>query len=189
MELRRQMRAIRGALPEEARARRSSAIVERVRALDVWPEARVIAAFVSIRGEADPSALVAEAFASGRRVALPRVDMDAGVVRMLELEPNAELREEGAFGIPEPPADAPEIPLEAVSLVIVPALGLDPRGHRIGWGRGFYDRLLPTMPNATRVGIAYDFQLLAEIPNSEHDERMDFVVTDARTLKASAGGD
>ncbi|NOY92549.1 MAG: 5-formyltetrahydrofolate cyclo-ligase [Deltaproteobacteria bacterium] len=189
MELRRQMKAIRGALPAEARARRSSAIVARVRELDIWSKARNVAAFVSIRGEADPGALVDEILASGKRLALPRVDMEAGVVRMHELREGMELVEHGRFRIPEPPADAPLMPSEELDLVLVPALGLDPRGHRIGWGRGFYDQLLPSMPNATRVAIAYDFQLLAEIPFSERDVQMDFVVTDRRTLEMSAGGE
>jgi len=185
-QLRGQMKAIRGALPAEARVARSCAIVARVLELAAWREAKVVAAFIAMRGEADPAALVAEALGSGRRVTLPRVDAEARELRMHEFDEATVLSPQGAYGILEPPEDAPLTPLDEVDLVLVPALVLDPLGYRIGYGGGFYDRLLPSMHNATRVAIAYDFQLLAEIPTHDHDQRVDYVVTDTRTLETGA---
>jgi 5-formyltetrahydrofolate cyclo-ligase len=65
----------------------------------------------------------------------------------------------------------------------VPALAVDARGFRIGYGRGFYDRLLPTLPNALTVAIVYDFQLVAEVPEEPFDVPVHVVATDARVLR------
>ena len=70
---------------------------------------------------------------------------------------------------------------------MVPALALDPRGHRIGYGGGYYDRTLGVYaPPAFTVGVAYEFQLMAEIPNSEGDATVGWIVTDARSEKTEA---
>jgi len=155
--------------------------------LEAWVDASFVAAFVSIRGEADLSALVDQALERDGRVALPRVDMEANDIFLHEVKDPHALARGGAFDIPEPSPDAPLAPLAAIDLVLVPALGLDPMGRRIGWGRGYYDRLLPQLPRAVRVAVAYDFQLLAEIPDQPHDARVDFIVTDTRTIEVATG--
>jgi 5-formyltetrahydrofolate cyclo-ligase len=91
--------------------------------------------------------------------------------------------EEKGYGFMEPSPDAPEA--TALDLVIVPAIGVDPRGHRIGYGAGYYDRTLPKVaPPATTIIVAYDWQILAEVPATEHDVRCAWVVTDVRTFDA-----
>ena len=72
---------------------------------------------------------------------------------------------------------------ERVDLVLVPALAIDAQGHRIGWGKGFYDQLLAgEAAGAVRVGYVYDFQLLAECPVMPHDVPVQWVVTDTRAF-------
>jgi 5-formyltetrahydrofolate cyclo-ligase len=179
-QIRKRMRALRNAIPNEARLKRSHAIAERVRALDAWATARVIAGYVAMRGEADPAELLAEARSRGREVALPRVDFESETLT-LHLSVDGELEESG-MGFLQPPKESPQIAEHTVDLVLVPALASDERGYRIGWGKGFYDRLLPTMPRAMRVALLFDFQLVAEVPSTPGDERVDCVVTDTRTL-------
>ena len=71
----------------------------------------------------------------------------------------------------------------------MPALGVAPSGHRIGYGAGYYDRTLPLhAPPAVTLAVAYDFQLLAEVPVTEGDVPVDFIVTDRRVLRAEADG-
>ena len=70
-------------------------------------------------------------------------------------------------------------------MIVVPALAVDPRGHRIGYGAGYYDRTLPRFaPPAVRRAVAFDFQLVAEVPSTEGDVAVDWIVTDARALRA-----
>jgi 5-formyltetrahydrofolate cyclo-ligase len=68
---------------------------------------------------------------------------------------------------------------------VVPALAVDPRGHRVGYGAGFYDRTLPRfVPPAVSIAVAFDFQLAVEVPTTEGDVAVSWIVTDARELRA-----
>lgn len=181
-ELRRRLKGVRAALPEDVRMERSARAAKHALALDAVRNARTIASYVPIRGELDPAAVADVLRESGATIALPVIDMEAGE---LVLREDVGDREPGPFGIPEPPASAPRI--EAVDLVLVPALAVDPRGHRIGWGKGFYDQLLPSLGGALKVAMVYDFQLVPEVPNRDGDVAIDILVTDSRTLYAEAG--
>ena len=81
------------------------------------------------------------------------------------------------FGIGEP--TGPEwTDMEAIALIAVPGVAFDRKNNRMGRGRGFYDRLLKSTPHATKVGLAYDFQMLDEIPVESHDVPMNLVITE-----------
>jgi 5-formyltetrahydrofolate cyclo-ligase len=179
-ELRNRMRSVRAVLPASARAERSRAAAESVMKLAEYANAQTIIGFCAIQKEIDPGDLLAQARASGKTVGLPRVVED--VLELREYRDVSEL-EEGAFGVMEPVASAPVIAADSVDLVIVPGLAFDARGHRLGYGRAFYDRLLPQMTRAFRVGFAYDFQFMMELPNDAHDVPMHAVVTDQRVLR------
>lgn len=179
------MRAVRKALPAEARAQRSQAIVERLLALRAWKDAEVVAAFVAIRGEVDLSELRVRAHAAGKTVALPRVDYELGRIVLLAHAPGDPL-EPGSLGVPEPTPSAPRIALSAVDLVVVPGLAFDPRGYRVGYGKGFYDQMLPTLTEALSCAVGFDFQLVSEVPDQPHDVPVDVLITDARHLAVSA---
>jgi 5-formyltetrahydrofolate cyclo-ligase len=89
-----------------------------------------------------------------------------------------------------PPPTAPRAKRGEIDLILVPALAVSANGHRLGYGRGYYDVTLPDFrPPALCVVVAFDFQLLAELPELAHDVASDVVVTDARTLTPSVGSD
>jgi len=88
----------------------------------------------------------------------------------------------GKFGVSEPLSSCVEIPLNRFDLVLVPGTAFDWNGHRLGRGKGYYDRILPAT-SGIKCGVAYDFQLLEKIPTEAHDARMDFIVTPAREVK------
>jgi 5-formyltetrahydrofolate cyclo-ligase len=182
-ELRTRMRAVRKVLPISACEERSARANARVLELPEFAAASCVLGYVAMRKELDPSALLRAAAEQGKLVALPRVDGEA--LTLHEYTPGAELEESG-WGVLEPLASAPRIATGRVEIVIVPALALDETGQRLGYGRGFYDRLLPQMPAAFRVGVTYDFQLVPEIPADAHDVPMQCVISDARTLRMGA---
>lgn len=186
-ELRKRLKAVRAALPASVVAERSAAIVERVLSLDAWKQAGTVALFSSMPEEVQCAALIAAARAQNKRVALPvvideapglafRAPWDGGVERPLVTS---------MYGIDEPGEDAPEVAFEEIELVIVPALAFDDRGHRIGYGRGYYDRTLPRCVRAKTVGVAFDFQLVAEVPTRKDDVAVQTVVTDKRSFDAA----
>jgi 5-formyltetrahydrofolate cyclo-ligase len=75
-----------------------------------------------------------------------------------------------------------------VDAILVPALCFDARGFRIGYGGGYYDRLLPSLPRARRIGVCYDHELLGELPVTRGDESVHAVVTDARVQTCAEDG-
>jgi 5-formyltetrahydrofolate cyclo-ligase len=186
--LRKRMRGLRAALPAEAVRRRSEAICARVLALPAWRSARCVALFVASEHEVHLDALFDDARRRGLTVLVPRVRddsraMDLAVFRNADGEIPLVM---SAFGVMEPPPDAPALDPAEVDLVLVPALVVDAAGHRLGYGRAHYDNTLPLATRALRVAVAFDFQLIAEVPAEAHDVPVQVVITDARTLDLAA---
>jgi 5-formyltetrahydrofolate cyclo-ligase len=178
--LRLRMLAVREALPEVARDARSAAITKRLFALGEMERATTILAFASIRNEVRTRTSVEAAWAAGKRVALPRVVGDQLQLHLVDAET---VLVDGSFSVPEPPAEAARVRPEEVDFALVPALAVDPRGYRIGYGRGFYDRLIPRLDRACTCALAYDFQLISEVPELPFDVTVDLVVTDERVIR------
>jgi 5-formyltetrahydrofolate cyclo-ligase len=184
-ELRLRMRSVRRIVPDSARAERSRSICERLCALPEFSRAGTVIGYVAYRKEADPGAALREAAQRGKSVGLVRVEPDGGLGLHAYREGDPLVR--NAMEIAEPNELAPRIAHEQVELIIVPALAIDASGYRIGYGQGYYDRLLPKLDGAFKVAIVYDFQLLAETPITDGDVPVDCVVTDGRTLRTSGG--
>jgi 5-formyltetrahydrofolate cyclo-ligase len=185
-ELRKRMRAVRAAHPSDALAIRSAAVVARALALEAFGRARAVALFFPMadRKEVDLRELDAAARQAGKRVYYPFLEQ-RGPALVSGLRLTASLSELAPRGSRffEPPPDAAEAGRGDVDLLFVPALAVAPSGHRLGYGAGFYDSLLPDVcPPGLAVAVAYDFQLLVELPSLPHDVACDLVVTDARSL-------
>ena len=179
--LRKRARALRNSIPDRARAERSEKIVERVVTSVPFERARGVASFWPMleRGEVDVRGIDAAARKKGLSVAYPFLRNDA---EMALLCCDASSLVERGHGFAEPPENAPELTVSEGVVVIVPALAVDPTGQRIGYGMGFYDRLLALIcPPAFAIAVAYDFEVVPEVPATEHDRRVDMVVTDLRT--------
>lgn len=188
LAIRKKMRGVRAALPAAAIEARSTKVRERVLALTSFVEAATVLSFAALEHEVATAPLLDSLAQQGKRIALPRVHDDALVLHEVSADTTLE---PGAFSVPEPPADAPVVDPSSVEFALVPALAVDVRGFRIGYGGGYYDRLLPTLSGATTCAVAFDFQLVAEVPEFPFDVPVDWVVTDTRTLDARserAGG-
>jgi 5-formyltetrahydrofolate cyclo-ligase len=188
VELRKRMRGLRATLPDTACAARSARIVARLLELAPVAEARTIALFWPIEGrrEVDLRALDDGLRQRGARIAYPRLDPDGGIMTFRWVTDLAAM-EPHALGFREPAANAPEVAPGELDVVILPALATDPRGHRIGYGAGNYDRALPRLgATTTAIAVAFDFQLVPEVPDTPGDIPAAWVVTDARSLRAEA---
>jgi 5-formyltetrahydrofolate cyclo-ligase len=187
IELRKRLRGVRATLPAEAGAKRSERIVARLGAHPAVVGARAVALFWPIveKREVDLRALDASLRARGCAVAYPWIDPETRAMTFRFSTPDA--LEERGFGFCEPAPTAVEAGAGELGAVVVPAVALDPTGHRIGYGAGFYDRTLQRFaPPAVTFGVAYDFQLVAEVPFAAHDIAVDFVITDERELDCAA---
>lgn len=180
-ELRKRLRGLRNALPDAAVASRSAIVSARIVSLSEFVRARTIGVFHPIRGrrELDLGGVVRAARAAGKRVAYPHVDDETRAMTLRFVDDEATLAEKG-LGFAEPPDGAEVAAPGAIDLILVPALAVDLGGHRLGYGAGYYDRMLPRYaPPAVTIGVAFDFQLIAEVPTLAHDVRLDRIVTDA----------
>jgi 5-formyltetrahydrofolate cyclo-ligase len=181
--LRKSRRAMRNSIPESARAARAARIVATVLGDPLFVAARRVALFWPMldRNEVDVRPLDRAARDQGKLVAYPSLK-DEAAMDLLVADPS-ELDERG-HGFAEPPESASPVEIDEGLLVIVPALAVDPSGHRVGYGRGYYDRLLARIaPPAMALAVAYDFDVVAEVPVTEGDYPVDVVVTDARTFR------
>ena len=177
-EIRQMMRERKRALDSGEKLRRSEAVVRRLEALDHYKSARVVLLYWSMADEVQTHDFVNRIYRD-RTVLLPCVDGDDLRLRPYT-GPDCLVAGE-QFGIGEP--TGPEwTDLAAIDLVAVPGVAFDRKRNRMGRGRGFYDRLLKSTPNAVKVGLAYDFQVLDAIPVESHDVPMDCVVSETSTI-------
>jgi 5-formyltetrahydrofolate cyclo-ligase len=185
-ELRKRIRGVRKTAPLEACAERSAKIVQALEAHPAIKDAKSVTLFWPMieRHEVDLRSLDTSLRARGVRVAYPAIDQDTGDMTFRFVDDIATLQEAG-YGFAEPPKDAPLATAPDLDVVVVPAIAIDPTGHRIGYGAGYYDRALPTVaPPATTIAVAYDYQLVAEVPFTPGDVRVAWVLTDTRLIDA-----
>jgi 5-formyltetrahydrofolate cyclo-ligase len=180
-ELRRTLRAHCGSLAPDARLRASEDATSRLLALPELAAPDTVALYAATAGEADPVGALGVLVGRGFRVVFPRVvgpELEFAAIREA-----AELRP-GHRGIAEP--TGPTVELAEVDVIVVPGLGFDPDGMRLGRGGGHYDRTLSRLPaSAVRVGFCYDFQVVERVPQAPFDQPVDVIVTDRRVIRTS----
>lgn len=176
--LRAQAIAARDALAPEARAAKSQAIADLVdhQLLAGLPPGAVIGVFSSKGAEIDTAPIVARAAARGLRLAYPRVDKPHRELAFHRAEA-ADLVA-GGFGLREPPPGAPRVRPDELAMIFVPGLAFDRAGHRLGWGKGYYDATLSTARSVPAIGLAFSCQLLASVPQTPSDVTVHLVVTE-----------
>ncbi|MEP6679262.1 MAG: 5-formyltetrahydrofolate cyclo-ligase [Betaproteobacteria bacterium] len=128
-----------------------------------------------------------QALAAGKTVVSPRVDPAS---RMLTLHWIADLRGDVAPGyrdIPEPLPHCPKVAGADIDWVLVPGVAFDPAGRRLGYGGGYYDRLLPLLPaHAPRIAGAFEAQIVAAVPSGPHDLNVDAIFTETRIIDSAS---
>jgi 5-formyltetrahydrofolate cyclo-ligase len=179
--LREALLAARRSLAPEDRLDRSRSIASRLAQLPVFGRARTLGLYAAMGAEVDTGELARLAAAAGKRVAFPRIVSPERALAYAACAPDALVP--GPAGTREPPPDAPHVPLAELDLVVVPGVAFDGRGGRLGRGRGHYDATLAALPpHAARVGVAFELQIIADVPAEPHDAPLDAVVTEARVL-------
>ncbi len=185
-ELRSTVRAARAGLSSSQREAAADAVAERASALPETAGVRVVLGYHALAEELDPAPLLETLRAQGARVALPRVAGEGMLTFHWVDDPAALVT--GSMGIMEPRAGSPGPELEEVDLVLVPGVAFDERCCRLGFGGGFYDRLLAELPARTAlVGLAYDVQIVPEIPMAEHDRPVHMIVTPSGVYRSARG--
>lgn len=146
------------------------------------PRRAVVSGFAAFEDELDPLPLMTVLAGQGHPLALP-VTTGRGNPLVFRLwSPDMPLVD-AAFGLREPPAEAPEV---LPDILLVPLLAFDEAGYRLGFGAGYYDRTLTKLRAGGRVvaiGIAFDIQKVDNVPHDRYDEKLDWVLTPSGPLK------
>jgi 5-formyltetrahydrofolate cyclo-ligase len=175
-ELRRSMRERRAALSAPLVRAASDAVCVAALALPELAGARHVAIYAATRGEIEVAAVRDELHERGVAVAYPRVvSADPPLLEFVAVAEDAPLSP-GRFGILEPPAGAALDPA-ALDIIFIPGIAFARDGHRLGFGRGYYDGALATAPRALRIGLCHEFQLVESLPPRPGDEPVDLVLT------------
>lgn len=169
------------ALPPHSVREKSEKIMERLFSLDDFIGASTVMFYIDMRNEVETKSAVERAFDMGKRVIVPKVKKGYGLLA-IEIHSLKEL-EPGTFGVLEPVKNE-EIPLEDIDLVVVPGVAFNEMGFRLGYGGGYYDNFLPKLrKDAKKVAVAFDMQLVEDLPTEPHDVRMDMIVTETKLHK------
>lgn len=176
----------RNALSPDERARLSLAVCDRAWTLPELSEAEVLLLFASFDSELDTAPLIDWALSRGRVVAVPRILGPRTMTAVRIADPRRDLVD-GKWRIPEPRHELPEVEPADIDTVVVPGVCFTEEGERCGYGGGFYDSYLPKLRrDASRVALAFELQLVDELPSEPHDLPVDVVVTEHRVLRTAA---
>lgn len=175
-QLRRRYRALRDVLAPEEVAEKSARIREQLFNLPVMRSASTLLTYASKANEVDTRHIIDQALKQGRHVLVP-VLLSQGELNWAVLTDLNDL-EPGPFGVPEPRPDRrPLKPPPAGAPVLVPGLAFTPTRYRLGHGGGYFDRFL-ARHRGVKIGLAFDLQMVPELPIEPHDIQLDFVVTE-----------
>jgi 5-formyltetrahydrofolate cyclo-ligase len=178
------MKKLRAALTPEQVAEKSRMIFGRLREMHCFEHAKNIMTYISAFQEPDTIEIIKFCFQEGKRVTVPVTDQESCTLSLSYLESMQDLKK-GAYGILEPAIvrqASPTVP----EVILIPGLVFDQAGGRTGFGKGYYDRLLP-QTRAVTVGLCYDFQVVPHIDTEPHDIPMDFILTEKRKIDRKEG--
>jgi 5-formyltetrahydrofolate cyclo-ligase len=182
--IRRSICAARRGLSEAERLARSRHIWERVGALFCYRHARAVLGYMAFDHEVLTDGLMRQAMASGKQLVLPMVQADRESIALYAIEDLEHDVAPGYRGILEPqPQRTRAMAPETLELALIPGVAFDLRGGRLGFGAGFYDRLLSRLPrDIPTVGLAFDFQVTPRLPSQPHDILLDAIVTESGVI-------
>ncbi|MCH7573090.1 MAG: 5-formyltetrahydrofolate cyclo-ligase [Planctomycetes bacterium] len=173
------------AMSAEHRHRDSTIACSRLCSLEAFLHARVVMLYMPLATEVDVTPIALKCFQLGKTVCVPKVDWKR--LDMIAVEVNAiddRVMDIDEHGIRTPKQGQP-IPPSMLDLIVAPGLAFDSHGRRLGRGGGFYDRFLArTRDSAVLVGIAFDGQIIDDIPSQDHDVMVDIVITERRITNA-----
>lgn len=193
-ELRKKALERRSGFSGKDRARAAEELADQLLKLSLFQNAKTISAYVPFGGEINILPALGALFDSDEcaleRVVMPRVVVNEDRLSLHQCSPKlftevlgGEAFVEGYGGILEPPATWPEVPFDEVDVIIVPGVAFDRNCMRIGYGKGFYDRMLgERKEDSTTIGVIFDELLYDALPLEEHDVAMDIVVSPHEVL-------
>lgn len=182
-QLRKSFLQKRDGLDSDVKFENDEKILNNLLALKDYRHSNTIMCFVSFRSEVDTHKFIEESLRRGKRVVVPVVNKEDNTLVLVEIRSFLDLKE-GYMGILEPEINKNNIvEPESIDICIAPGAVFDDYGYRIGYGGGYYDRLIPTFRKDTKlVGVCYDIQRIDKLSPDEYDQKVDMIVTEKEIL-------
>jgi 5-formyltetrahydrofolate cyclo-ligase len=175
----------RDAMPPDQRARESMKLCEAIITSTPYQRAKTVLAYASFGSEFDTSFLLERVLTDKKNLIMPRVDKETHQLKLHRVQHLDELVA-GQWGIREPRVEAKIAMPNEIDFILVPGVAFDSAGFRIGYGKGFYDKLLFSVnPASTRLSAAFDCQIIDAVPNETHDQRVDIIITPTQKILIS----
>jgi len=172
----------RNSLSEKKIGAKSAAITEKLFSLPEFQQAKAVLFYASFGNEVQTMEMIEKALALGKTVCVPVTSFREKKIEISQISGIAELKEK-PNGLVEPET-VRACPIEEIGLVVVPGIAFDQRGCRIGYGGGFYDRLLLKAPrNLKAVGLCFNQNIEDKLPAESHDVKMNKIVTEERIIE------
>lgn len=176
-QLRKRVLNVRNNMSKEDVKKNSNAIMDKITSLDIYKQSKVVFIYMDFKNEVITSNLIKRMLSEKKRVVIPYTDSINTVLIPSEITKESDLKQ-NSFGYYEPKSILP-VNIEEIDLVIVPGVVFDKNLNRIGFGKGYYDKILNRLkPSAKKIALAHDFQVLEDIPAEEHDVKMDMIITE-----------
>lgn len=178
--LRKELLQARGVLPVWEVKRYSQLITERVLSLTEFQRASTIMLYLDFKNEVQTSEIIQQGLAKGKKMVVPITDTKNVRLIPSELKNYPDDLVQGTWGILEPkPEYVRPIDPQEIDLVLVPGVGFDRQGNRLGYGGGYYDRFIPSLrPKVKLVALAFELQVRTQVYPESHDQVMDYIVTE-----------
>jgi len=174
----------RDRMPAAERAQASAAAIARVRAMPAYRQAAGVMTYMSFGTELETQDFFDGLLRDGKTVALPRIDRASKRLSAHRVSSRDDVVP-GVWGILEPRAEQPVVAPETLDMILMPGVAFDRDGNRLGYGAGFYDRLLAPVPagiKPLRVVAAFDCQLVDAVPHSHTDQPIHWLITPTLSL-------
>jgi 5-formyltetrahydrofolate cyclo-ligase len=183
-ELREQILSVLENLSKTERAERTQAIEARLFEFANFLEARIVMMYMAGPGEVDTRAMIQRALQYNKIVVLPSFAPNSKDVRLFKIDNLDSQLIEGPAGIAQPdPKRCKRVPLDVVDIAILPAIGLDEKGGRLGGGLELYDLLMPRLaPTTRKVALGFEEQIVPQIQMDSQDRFVDIIITNQRTI-------
>ena len=179
-QLRSEIATKRKALDAQWLASASRRVAQNLQSLDAFQSAETVALYMAITGEVQLDTLFPRCWTLGKRTCIPVFNANLKMYEMAEITKETRF-ETGHYGIQEPVSPS-ILDTDSIDLIVVPGVAFDAKGHRLGRGGGYYDRLLDGFPGET-TAVAFDFQILPAIPTHSHDMPVDAIATETKTVE------
>lgn len=177
--IRQQIIALRENHSIEHKTEKESQIDKRLTDLPQFKSAHTILLYASFRGEVSLRSIKKHCV-KHKRLVLPKVDKEKNELKLYEI-PDLDYLQKGFAGILEAPDHLTEVTPKEIELAVIPGVAFDTHGNRLGFGQGFYDRILNQL-TCPKIAVAFEFQIVEEIPTEPHDQPIDIIVTEKRTI-------